>query len=74
MGLVARPRSLRVTDNLGASFLAYRGPARLFLQIGLFLISMWKRKILTMNDLVDPTGVYPFIGKFILDRVWIARI
>jgi integrase len=25
-------------------------------------------------EMVDPTGVYPFIGRFILDRVWIARI
>ena len=25
-------------------------------------------------EMVDPTGVYPFIGEFNPDRVWIARI
>lgn len=29
---------------------------------------------LSSSEMVDPTGVYPFIGEFNPDRVWIARI
>ena len=45
------------------------------------LFRRWRARLLvdspgraSDSEALDPTGVYPFIGGFILDRVWIARI